>query len=186
ADAGTLVNDGAIVLDPSTLTVAGLTGIGSVTIEAGSMLEVQGTIAGGETLAFGGSGAYLHLDSPGGVAGSVTDFGFGETIDLKGIDPTSVSYADGMLRQCPKTTASGRCPRRDGIIPFRMECVALDIEGHHLRVADLDALRIVACIKLASHRQASPGRGGRDQFDHCFPAGQGFSPPGLGDVAKQP
>ena len=90
------------------------------------------------------------------------------------------------LRQCPKTTASGRCPRRDGIIPFRMECVALDIEGHHLRVADLDALRIVACIKLASHRQASPGRGGRDQFDHCFPAGQGFSPPGLGDVAKQP
>ena len=72
------------------------------------------------------------------------------------------------------------------LIPFRMECVALDIEGHHLRVADLDALRIVACIKLASHRQASPGRGGRDQFDHCFPAGQGFSPPGLGDVAKQP
>jgi collagen type I/II/III/V/XI/XXIV/XXVII alpha len=98
ADAGTVVNDGAIVLDPSTMTVVGLTGAGSVTIEAGGMLEVQGTITRGETLAFGGSGAYLHLDGPGSIAGSVTDFGFGETIDLKGVDPISVSYAGGRLK----------------------------------------------------------------------------------------
>ena len=55
-DTGTLVNNGAIVLDPSTMTVAGLTGTGSVTIEAGSTLDVQGTIASGETVVFGGSG----------------------------------------------------------------------------------------------------------------------------------
>ena len=96
-DSGTLVNDGAIVLDPSTMTVSGLTGTGSVAIEAASTLEAQSTIAGGETLGFGGSGAYLHLDSPDSVAGTVTNFGFGETIDLKGIDPASVSYADGRL-----------------------------------------------------------------------------------------
>jgi hypothetical protein len=96
-DTGTLVNDGAIALDPSTMTAAGLTGTGSVTIEAGSTLDAQGTIAGGETLAFGGSGAYLHLDNPGSVAGSVTNFDFGETIDLKGVDPTSVNYAGDLL-----------------------------------------------------------------------------------------
>jgi len=96
-DTGTLENDGAIVLDPSTLTVAGLTGTGSVAIEAGSTLGAQGTIAGGETLAFGGSGAYLHLDNPGSVAGTVTNFDFGETIDLKGVDPTSVDYAGDLL-----------------------------------------------------------------------------------------
>ena len=43
-----------------------------------------------------------------------------------------------------------------------MELVPLDIEGLHLRVADLDTLRIVACIQLTSDRQASCGRGGRD------------------------
>ena len=34
------------------------------------------------------------------------------------------------------------------------------LQGHHLRVADLDPLWLVACIKLASHRQAGPGRSG--------------------------
>ena len=52
-----------------------------------------------------------------------------------------------------------------------MECVALDIEGRHLRVTDLDPLWVVTCIKLASHRQAGLGRGGGNQFDHGFPAG---------------
>jgi hypothetical protein len=96
-DTGTLENDGAIVLDPSALTVTGLTGTGSVTIDAESTLDAQGTIAGGETLAFGGSGAYLHLDNPGSVAGIVTNFDFGETIDLKGVDPTSVNFVGDLL-----------------------------------------------------------------------------------------
>jgi hypothetical protein len=96
-DTGTLENDGVIVLDPSILTVAGLTGTGSVTIDAGSTVDAQGTIAGGETLAFGGSGAFLHLDNPGSVAGTVTNFDFGETIDLKGVDPTSVNYEGDLL-----------------------------------------------------------------------------------------
>src|ERR1019366_9681449 len=90
------------------------------------------------------------------------------------------------LRRRPKTTASSLHPRRDGIIPLRVECVTLDIEGLHLRVADLDALRVAAGIKLASYRQASLGRGGGDQFDDCFAAGQGLASPGLSDVAEQP
>ena len=46
-DAGTLENNGVIVLDPSTLTGAGLTGAGEDTIEAGSTLDLQGTVASG-------------------------------------------------------------------------------------------------------------------------------------------
>ena len=94
---GTLVNDGAIVLEPSTLDTEGLTGTGLVTIDAGSRLEVQGTVAGGETVMFAGSGAYLHLDTPGSVAGGVTNFGTGETIDLKAVNPASVTYSGGLL-----------------------------------------------------------------------------------------
>ena len=67
-----------------------------------------------------------------------------------------------------------------------MECVALDIEGFHLRLADLDSLWVIACIKLASHRQASLGRGGGNEFDHRFAADRRSSSPGLGNVAEQP
>jgi aspartate 1-decarboxylase len=94
---GTLVNEGSIAIDPSTLTAGGLTGTGVVTIDAGSMFEVQGTVASGETVMFDGSGAYLHLDTPASVAGSVTNFDVGETIDLNGVNPASVSYSDGLL-----------------------------------------------------------------------------------------
>jgi len=95
--AGTLVNDGTIIIDFSTLTAGGLTGTGSAAINADSTLEVQGTVAGAETLMFAGNGAYLHLDNPSSIAGSVTNFAPGETIDLEGINPSSVSYSDGVL-----------------------------------------------------------------------------------------
>ena len=66
-----------------------------------------------------------------------------------------------------------------------MEYVALDVESQHLGIADLDALRVVACIKLASYRQTCLGRRGRDQFNHGFPADQGCAPSVLCDVAEQ-
>jgi len=94
---GTLVNDGTIIIDASTMAAGGLTGIGVTMIDAGSTLEVQGTVAGGETLTFAGSGAYLNFDNPGSVAGSVTNFVPGETINLKGVDPGSVTYSGGFL-----------------------------------------------------------------------------------------
>lgn len=94
-DPTNLVNDGGIIIDPSTMTVAGLIGTGSVTIDAASTLGVQGTVANGETIVFSGSGAYLYLANPDAVAGSVTNFAVGDTIDLKGI--TSADYSGGML-----------------------------------------------------------------------------------------
>ena len=95
--ADALENDGAIVLDPSTLTVGSLAGTGSVTIEAGSTLDVQAVVSTGASIGFAGSGAYLHFDTPGAVAGKVTNFDRGETIDLKGVDPASVSFQGGKL-----------------------------------------------------------------------------------------
>src|SRR5277367_1668708 len=89
------------------------------------------------------------------------------------------------LRRRPKTTASDWCSWRDRIVPFRMESITLDIEGPHFRVADLDALWIVAPIKLAPYCQTCPGRGRGYQFDHCFAAGQRLAAPSLGDVAEQ-
>ena len=96
-DVGVLENDGVIVLDPSTLTVGSLAGSGSVTIEAGSTVDVQATVSNGATIGFAGSGAYLHFGTPGAVAGEVTNFDRGETIDLKGVDPASVSFQGGKL-----------------------------------------------------------------------------------------
>jgi Hint domain len=94
---GTLLNDGSIALGLSRMTVAALAGTGSVAIGADSRFTVQGVIGGGETLTFGGAGAYLHLEAPDSVAGSVTNFVAGETIDLTGIDPATVNYAAGQL-----------------------------------------------------------------------------------------
>lgn len=80
----TIAADETLTLNGATLGVSGT-------------LEMQGTLAGDQTVAFAGAGAYLHFDNPSGVAGSVINFADGETIDLKGIDPTTVSYSAGQL-----------------------------------------------------------------------------------------
>ncbi len=95
-DTGDLSNDGGIVLDPSTMLVGNLTGAGAVTIGNGSTLEVQGSNS--DTIAFAGGTGYLHLDTPDSASGSVTNFAIGDTIDLKGIDATSVSLSSGSLQ----------------------------------------------------------------------------------------
>jgi hypothetical protein len=93
-DTGTLVNNGVITLDPSDLTVAALTGTGSVTITAGSTLEVQGTISGGETIVFAGTNASLTLNDAAGAAGSIAHFAAGDYIDLTNIPHTNTDQAN--------------------------------------------------------------------------------------------
>jgi hypothetical protein len=67
-----------------------------------------------------------------------------------------------------------------------MERITPDIQRGHFFVANLDPLRVNLRIKFASHRQASLGRGGGDQFHYRQPAGQRGATPGLRDVAEQP
>jgi hypothetical protein len=50
-------------------------------------------VSSGETIVFAGSGAELVIDSTASMAGSVVNFVEGETIDLRGVAPASVSYA---------------------------------------------------------------------------------------------
>jgi hypothetical protein len=70
----------------------------TVTIGAGSTLEAQATVSSGETINFAGSKAFLHFDTPRGVAGDITNFDLGETIDLKGVNPASVTRSSGQLQ----------------------------------------------------------------------------------------
>jgi Hint domain len=93
---GMLYNYGAMRLDPSTAVLGGLIGTGSATIETGSTLDVQSTLAAGETVSFAGNGELL-LGTPTLVAGQLSHFAVGDTIDLAGVNPTSVSYASGHL-----------------------------------------------------------------------------------------
>jgi hypothetical protein len=94
---GLLTNDGVITLDPSTITVANMTGTGSVTISSDSTLAVQSALASTNTIVFGGSGAYLHLETPDSAAATVTNFSPGENIDLTGITASSVHFNNGTL-----------------------------------------------------------------------------------------
>ena len=56
--------------------------------------------------------------------------------------------------------------RSDGVVPFRMECAALDVERLHLGIADFDTLFVGGGVERAFDLQA--GRGGRrgNQPDH--------------------
>src|SRR5260370_30961447 len=49
--------------------------------------------------------------------------------------------------------------RSDGVVPFRMECEALDVERHHLGIADFDTLFVGGGVERAFDLQA--GLGGR-------------------------
>ena len=73
----------------------------------------------------------------------------------------------------------------DGVIPFGMERVALDVEGSHFGVGDFDAFFVQVVVEFAANREACLGRCRRDQFDDRQPAGQGPTPPILRNRAEQ-
>jgi Hint domain len=88
ASAGTLSSAGSQYID-----------FAQFALDAGASwaLSSNSTIVAAQTIAFGGGGIYLHLNAPGAVAGHLTNFAVGDTIDLKGIDPASVGYSSGTL-----------------------------------------------------------------------------------------
>ncbi len=105
-DAGGVVNDGRIALGPSTLLAASLNGIGSVTIDAGSTLAVQGTVAAGETIVFAGIGGVLDLGDPAGMAGTIVGYVSGDEINT---GPQTVSNNGTITgaNQCGVVLATG-------------------------------------------------------------------------------
>ncbi len=130
SDAGALTNNGKIVLDPSTLTAVGLGGSGSVIIEGGSTLDVQGAVASSQGLTFAGGG-YLHLGDPTAVLGSIVNLGAGDTIDLEGITQANLNFSGGALHfpggAIPLSVAGGVTPHigssSDGALVALCFCV---------------------------------------------------------------
>ena len=66
-----------------------------------------------------------------------------------------------------------------------MECIALDVEGLHLSIADFDALFVGRGIERALDFQAGFGGGRSDQFDDRHAIDEWSPAPGLRDVAEQ-
>jgi hypothetical protein len=91
--AGTIVNTGAIEIHDGALTLFGsLSGSGSVTIDAGATLELEGTVS--QTISFGGDGAKLQIDTK-DFGGSIAGFAATDKIDLSTIKydgGTSATY----------------------------------------------------------------------------------------------
>ncbi|HEY4171990.1 MAG TPA: Hint domain-containing protein [Rhodopila sp.] len=103
SDAGDFVNNGAILIDPSSITLADLTGTGVTTIEAGSMLTVLGTVATTEAIVFTGTNDLLGAN-PTAFAGQIDGFTFGDTIQLTGVlDGTSAEIVNGNTLQIDRS-----------------------------------------------------------------------------------
>ena len=66
-----------------------------------------------------------------------------------------------------------------------MKVVALDVDGRHFIIADLNAFLIEVAIEVASDRETVFGRGGADQLDNDLMANQRFAAPVLRDVSKE-
>ena len=66
-----------------------------------------------------------------------------------------------------------------------MKIVALDVDGSHFVIADLNAFLIEIAIEIASNRETVFGRGGADQLDDDLVADQWLAAPVLRDVGKE-
>jgi T5SS/PEP-CTERM-associated repeat protein len=60
--AGSVINNGSVIVDPSTLTLASLSGTGEVLIGSGSTVTTQGTVSSGQTINFSFSKGDGELD----------------------------------------------------------------------------------------------------------------------------
>jgi hypothetical protein len=92
---GVLINNGIVVIDPSTLTVAGLYGTGTTDLDAGSTLTVTGTVAAGQTIDFESNTGQLNID-PTQFSGTIANFVPGDTLDFTGLTgPSTGTLVNG-------------------------------------------------------------------------------------------
>jgi Hint domain len=89
--ADTLINNGTLTLGGGTIAAIATKNYGLITLTNGATLEVTGSVAGQPGISFAGGGL-LRLDSPANVNAYVQYFRPGETIDLSGVNPSSVTF----------------------------------------------------------------------------------------------
>ena len=78
-----IVNRGTIAVASGTLDLTGaITQTGTLAIQGGATLELDGSVVSLQTVAFSGSGGDLLLTNIGGFSGGISGFAAGETLDL--------------------------------------------------------------------------------------------------------
>ncbi|WP_156948629.1 VCBS domain-containing protein [Bradyrhizobium sp. WSM1417] len=82
---GTIANVGSIEVHDGALTLFGsLSGSGSVTVDAGAWLKLEGTVAATQTITLDGDGAHLQIDTS-AFGGSIGALSTNDTINLSTI-----------------------------------------------------------------------------------------------------
>ena len=76
-------------------------------------------------------------------------------------------------------------PWRDGVVPVALEGMALNVEGSHFGIRDLNSFRVEALVDVAGDGEAGIGGSGADQLDNDLVADQWLATPVLGDVGKE-
>jgi hypothetical protein len=80
------------------LDLAGtITGIGTLQIDAGCVLELGGAVASTQTVSFTATAEILRLDAPASFAGKVANFASGDVIDCAGAQVNTVAISAGTL-----------------------------------------------------------------------------------------
>ncbi len=91
---GDVANDGTIAASGGTLTLGVVSGTGSLLIDSGTTLELNGACGAGQSVTFAGANAVLDLqaeyDAP---SGTVSGFAAGDAIDESGSLISSASYS---------------------------------------------------------------------------------------------
>jgi hypothetical protein len=94
-----IVNDGVIEAEYGpNLSIAGsITGVGTLLIESGCNLELNGAVAASQTVSFTASGETLRLDQEQGFAAHVANFATGDALDIVGTNIENVGISAGTL-----------------------------------------------------------------------------------------
>ena len=78
-----IVNNKTITAASGTLDLAGaVTGAGTMNVQGGATLELDGSVAATQTVAFGAGGGVLDLTNTAGFNGKLSGFAAGSKIDL--------------------------------------------------------------------------------------------------------
>jgi hypothetical protein len=99
---GTLTNtttdNGAVEATGGTLKLTGaVSGSGALKLDAGATLELGAAVGASNTVVFNGAAARLKLDQPAGLHAPISGFGFGDLIDLTGVNAVSASLTGSTL-----------------------------------------------------------------------------------------
>lgn len=103
SDAGLVINNGSIQIDPSAVTFDSLTGTGTIAIDSGGTLDTIGSVSAGETVVFSAVGGLLGVN-PTAFAGRIDGFAAGDTIELTGVtDGVSAEIINANTLQIERT-----------------------------------------------------------------------------------